>query len=359
MVENLPQAQRADVFPIGGRAVGAGAPVYVIAEAGVNHDGDLDVALRLVDAARVAGADAVKFQTFDARQLVTADAPQAEYQARNTGRRTSQLAMLQGLQLDEAAHGRLVEHCRDRGVTFLSTPFDEGSADLLEQLGVPAFKLGSGEVTNLPLIRHVASKGRPMIVSTGMAHLGEVEAAVRAVRLAGSPDLALLHCVSNYPADPADVNLRAMLTLRDTFDVVAGYSDHTVGDEVVLAAVALGAAVVEKHFTLDRARPGPDHAASIEPGALAAMVQRIRAVEASLGHGRKQPAASEQGTAAVARRSVVAACAIETGTVLTAEHLTLRRPGTGLPPSRLPDLVGRAARRDLPAGTVLTWEMLS
>jgi N,N'-diacetyllegionaminate synthase len=359
VVETDPSQGNPRAFSIGDRALGAGAPVYVIAEAGVNHDGDLDVALRLVDAARDAGADAVKFQTFDAEQLVTADAPQAEYQVRNTGARTSQLAMLRQLELDDTAHLRLVEHCRDRGITFLSTPFDARSVDLLGQLGVPAFKIGSGELTNLPLLQHAAATGRPLLLSTGMAHLGEVEAAVRAVRGAGNHDLALLHCVSNYPADPADVNLRAMQTLAETFDVAAGYSDHTLGDEVILAAVALGAAVVEKHFTLDATRPGPDHAASIEPDALAQLVRRVRAVESALGHGRKIPAASESCTASVARRSVVAAAFIAAGTTLTADHLAVRRPGTGLPPARLPDLVGRVAGEPIAAGTVLTWEMLS
>ncbi len=340
------------------RFVGPGQPVVIIAEAGVNHDGDLDQARALVEAAFGAGADAVKFQTFRADRLVTRSAPQAEYQTRGEGEATSQYEMLARLELSREDHEALAAHCADLGLVFLSSPFDEASADLLDEMEVPAFKLGSGELTNLPLLQHVARKGRPMILSTGMADLGEVEAALVAVRRAGDPPVVLLHCVSCYPAHPAEVNLRAMETLRETFGVPVGYSDHTLGHEACLAAVALGACVIEKHFTLDCSLPGPDHQASIEPVELAALVSSIRQVEMTLGHGRKEPIAREAEIAAVARRSVVAARDITAGEALDGEALVVLRPGTGLPPSERDAVIGRTAAVDIAAGTPLKREML-
>ena len=344
---------------IAGRPVGPGHPCFVIAEAGVNHNGDLDLARRLVDIAAEAGADAVKFQTFRAERLATSGAPKAEYQRRHTSTTESQLDMLRRLELTSDAHRELQARCHARNVLFLSTPFDEGSADFLESLDVPAFKIPSGEITNLSFVAHVARKRRPMIVSTGMAHLHEVEAIVRTVRETGNPDIVLLHCVSNYPAAPGDVNLRAMHTIAATFGLPVGYSDHTEGIEVALAAVALGACVVEKHFTLDRTLPGPDHQASLEPGEMKAMVRGIRIVQEALGHGRKEPAASEAATAQVARRSLVAARDLVAGTMLSESDIAVRRPGTGLPPARRADLVGRAVRVDVKAGTPLVPEMLA
>ncbi len=240
----------------------------------------------------------------------------------------------------------------------MSTPFDEDSADLLQQMDVPIFKVPSGEITNLDFIRHIAQKGKPLLVSTGMAYLGEVETAVRTIEQAGNENIVLLHCVSKYPADPSDANLRAMSLMSEAFDVPVGYSDHTLGIEVALAAVALGACVIEKHFTLDRTMPGPDHKASLEPHELAAMVRGIRTVERALGSGRKQPAASEAGIAAVARRSLVAATDIDAGTRLTEEMIAVKRPGTGLAPSFKSIFVGRRAGKDIPAGTLLSWEIL-
>jgi N-acetylneuraminate synthase len=341
-----------------GRPIGPGRPCFLIAEAGVNHNGSLDLALRLVDAAADAEADAVKFQTFRAERLATRAAPKADYQLRRTGTEESQLEMLRRLELSAEAHRRLADHCRWRRLHFLSTPFDEESADLLAGLGVPLFKVPSGEITNLPLLAHVAAKGVGMIVSTGMACLGEVEAAVRTVRAHGDPALALLHCVSDYPADPADCNLRAMLTLQTAFGVPVGFSDHTRGAEVALAAVALGACILEKHFTLDRALPGPDHQASLEPGELADLVRGVRTVESALGHGRKEPTPAEARTAAVARKSLVASRDLRAGTVLTPEMITARRPGTGLSPALRDHLAGRRLRTDLEEGTVFTLEML-
>ncbi len=343
---------------IAGRKIGPSYPCFIIAEAGVNHNGDINLAHQLIDAAIQSGADAVKFQTFKAERLVTADAPKANYQLLATNIGESQFEMLRRLELDANAHRALIAHCRDKHILFLSTPFDEASADLLEQLEVPAFKTPSGELTNLPYLRHIARKGKPMIVSTGMAFLGEVEAAVSAIEAAGNHSFALLHCASNYPANPMDVNLRAMHIMATAFNVPVGYSDHTVGVEVALAAVALGASVIEKHFTIDRTLPGPDHRASLEPDELATLVRGIRIVEVALGHGRKKPAASEANTIAVARKSLVAAREIHAGAVLTEDMIAIRRPGTGLPPVMREHLVGRSARIAIPAGALITLDML-
>lgn len=343
---------------IAGRQIGSGQPCFIIAEAGVNHNGDIALAKRLVDAAVTAQADAVKFQTFKANRLATACAPKARYQLEQTDRQESHVEMLQRLELSEQAHREVSSYCRHRGIVFLSTPFDESSADFLEGLGVPAFKIPSGELTNLPLLAHIARKGRPMIVSTGMATLEEVGAAVETIRREGTAQLLLLHCVSNYPANPAEANLRAMQTMAEAFGLPVGYSDHTPGIEVALAAVALGSCVIEKHFTLDRELPGPDHLASVEPGALAALVRGIRTVETALGHGRKEPAPSEADVAIAARKSLVAAQRIPQGSRLTRELIAIKRPGTGLPPAMLEQVVGRVATEDIPADTVLTLEML-
>ncbi len=345
-------------FDVGGRRIGGGAPAFVVAEAGVNHNGDLTMALALVDAAADAGADAVKFQTFRTDALVSRAAPKAGYQVETTGPDESQREMLARLELSPEAHAGLQARCAKRGVVFFSTPFDEGSADLLERLGVPVVKIPSGEITNLPFLRHVARKGRPLIVSTGMSTLEEVAAAVAAIRAAGDPPLALLQCVSAYPAPPADTNLRAMDTLRERFAVPVGLSDHTLGLEVALAAVARGAAVVEKHLTLDKGLPGPDHRASLDPGEMAALVRGIRTVEAALGDGAKRPAASEMDTRRVARKSLVAARALRAGERLTADAVAIKRPGTGIPPADLERALGRRLRRAVAADEVVEWSAL-
>jgi N,N'-diacetyllegionaminate synthase len=343
---------------IGERMVGPGAPCLVIAEAGVNHNGSLDMALRLVDAAAEAGADVVKFQTFKSEQVVSPVAPKANYQLETTGSSESQLEMVKKLELPPAAFADIQQHCHRRGIVFLSSPFDRDSVDLLQSLGVVAFKIGSGELTNLPFLSYVAAKGKPLILSTGMSNLDEVAIAVDAVKAAGNRDLVVLHCVSNYPAAPSSVNLRAMKTLEEKFAVPVGYSDHTEGIVIPLAAVSLGASVIEKHFTLDRSLPGPDHRASLEPRELAEMVRGIRAVEAALGDGVKKPMDEELSTAAVARRSLVAACDLHAGTVLTENMIAIRRPGTGLSPAFLPQLIGRRLQHDLTAGNLFTLEML-
>jgi N,N'-diacetyllegionaminate synthase len=341
------------------RLIGVDGPCFVIAEAGVNHNGDLKLARQLIDVAVEAGAEAVKFQTFKAGKVVSYSAPKAAYQLQTTDQAESQYEMLRKLELPYQAHRKLKDYCQERDILFMSTPFDEESADFLESLGVEVFKIGSGEITNIPLLEHIAGKQKPIILSTGMSTLVEVGQAVQVIRAMGNDQVVLLQCVSNYPADPRDVNLRAMRTMATAFQVPVGYSDHTPGIEVALAAVALGACVIEKHFTLDRTLPGPDQQASIEPDELKALVRGIRTVESALGHGRKEPAASEANTRAIARRSLVAACDLPAGTKLSLEHIAIRRPGTGLPPLMRPYLVGLSLREAVFAGTLFTMEMFT
>src|ERR1043165_8582789 len=341
----------ATTIQVGDKRIGEGEPVFIIAEAGVNHNGDLTLAKRLIDVAVEAGADAVKFQTFKAEVLVTATAPKAEYQTETTPVDESQLEMLRKLELSKQDHDVLSAYSRQKGILFLSTPFDEESADLLDALAVPAFKISSGDLTNSPLLSHVAKKNKPIMLSTGMADLAEVRDAVETLNAAGCDKIVLLHCVSDYPADPADVNLRAMQTMRETFNVPVGFSDHTHGLEVALAAAALGAPVIEKHLTLDRTLPGPDHRASLEPDELNRFVSGIRTVESSLGNGEKVPTAREIETAKVARRSIVATQTIPAGTIVGREMIAVKRPGTGLPPSELDSIVGRKVRVEIPEGT--------
>ena len=343
---------------IAGHQVGPGNPCFIIAEAGVNHNGDLDLAKQLVDAAAQANADAVKFQTFKAENLVSPQAPKAEYQVETTGAEHSQLDMIRNLEFSPEAFVELQAYSHERGIVFISTPFDHESVDLLASMNVPAFKIPSGETVNLPLIRHVASKGKPMILSTGMSYLGEVERAVHTIRETGNDKLVVLHCVSNYPASAQDVNLKAMGTIAQSFQVPVGYSDHTLGLEVPLAAVALGACVIEKHFTLDRNMPGPDHRASLEPDELTALVAGIRTVEQSLGSGEKKPAKSEMKNRQVIRRSVYLRRDVEAGSVLTEDDLILLRPADGIAPEHYDEVLGRQVRRALAKGTALSWNNL-
>jgi N-acetylneuraminate synthase len=351
--------QKSNCIEVAGCRIGPGHPCFIIAETGVNHNGCLKMGRQLVDVAVCAGADAVKFQTFKADRLVTRQAPKAEYQLQTTDDSESQYEMLRRLELSAETHRELMAYCREREILFMSTPFEEESADLLDDLGLAVFKIPSGEITNLPFLSHVASKGKPLILSTGMSSLGEVETAVNTIEETGNNNLILLHCLSHYPADPADVNLKVMHTLERAFGVPVGFSDHTRGLEIPIAAVALGACVIEKHFTLDRNLPGPDHRASLKPEELAALVRGIRSVEAALGHGRKVPAPSEANTAAVTRKSLVAARDIEAGTMLTKEFISIKRPGTGLPPHMISHLTGRSVRIAVKAGTLLSLEMLA
>lgn len=346
--------------------------VYIIAEAGVNHDGSLDMAKKLIDVAADAGADAVKFQTFKADELVSSTAPKAAYQKTATGTAESQREMLKKLELDEAAHRVLASHCRKRSIQFLSTPFDEDSVDLLaNRIKVPLLKLPSGEITNGPLLLSAAQTGLPIILSTGMSTLADITAALEVLafgytvkkekpsqkkfKAAMSSSrgqrilkerVTLLHCTTDYPAPFADVNLRAMDTMREVFGLPVGFSDHTPGMIVPIAAAARGASVIEKHFTLNREFPGPDHKASLEPRELRAMVRAIRDVELALGSGEKKPAPSEKKNIIVARRSLMAARNIKKGEALTPENLTCKRPGNGLPPLRYWEMLGKKADKD-------------
>jgi N-acetylneuraminate synthase len=324
----------------------------LIAEVGVNHDGDLGTALELVDAACDAGAGAVKFQTFDTSQLVTSVADLAAYQRERGGEIENQHELLAPLELGADEFETISRRCAERGVMFLSTPFDLQSAALLERLGVPAFKVGSGELTNLPFLSGLAAYGLPLLLSTGMATLKEVGEAVAVISAQGAP-LVLLHCVSSYPAPPEDANLRALDALRDAFGVPVGYSDHCMGFDVSLAAVARDACVLERHLTLDRRRTGPDHAMSLEPDELAELVRRVRALEVSLGTGEKRPQPSELDTLVAARRSIVAARALEAGETLTLDVLAIKRPGGGLSPGRLDEVVGRRLVRAVAADRAL------
>lgn len=346
------------VCRIAGVPVGAGHPAYVIAEIGVNHNGDIGLAKRLIEISAKAGAQAAKLQTFSADRLVSPGAEKAPYQKETTGSGGTQHAMLKSLELSEAAHAELFAHAAGCGITLISTPFDEESADMLERLGAPAFKISSGDLTHPALLAHIARKGRPMLVSTGMADIGEVARAAEAIRAAGDPPLVLLHCVSAYPADAADANLRAMATLSAAFGVPVGWSDHTTDPAVAWAAMALGATIFEKHITLDKAMEGPDHRASADPVEFAAYVAGLRTVEAALGDGIKAIRASEQPIARVARRSLVALRPIAAGAVVGAGDVGARRPGTGMDPALLPLVVGRRAAREIKAGAVIEPEML-
>jgi N-acetylneuraminate synthase len=343
---------------IAGRPVGPGHPCLVIAEAGVNHNGHVDLAHQLVAAAAGACADAVKFQTWDTDKLVTRDARMADYQKENLGHERSQYDMLRALELSHAAFRDIQKQTAAHNIMFLSTPDEEDSADFLDGLGVPAIKIGSGEVTNLPFLAHVARKGRPIVLSTGMADLGEVERAVRTIEGEGNTQLVLLHCVSCYPADPADCNLRALDTLAAAFGYPVGFSDHTLGSEVALAAVARGACVLEKHLTLDTGLPGPDHKASLDPSGFGALVRAVRLVESALGDGRKRPRPAELPTKAVVQKALVVARPLEAGTRLRATDLVLRRTDGGLPSACLPLVVGRELVRALSAHEVVRWEAL-
>jgi N-acetylneuraminate synthase len=321
----------------------------VIAEAGVNHNGSLDLAHRLVDVAAQAGADFVKFQTFRTEALVTRTAQKADYQKRTTGRTETQFAMLKKLELDENAFRELATYAKAKSIGFLSTPFDIESARFLATLGVSAFKVSSGDLTNIPFLRELAGMGLPIILSSGMATLGELEDAVDACERAGVPidKLTLLHCTTEYPAPVEEINLRAMQTIAAAFPgATIGYSDHSEGIEIPIAAVAMGAQIIEKHFTLDRAMEGPDHKASLEPAELATMVRSIRRVGVALGDGRKRPTASELPNRQIARKSIVAARPIAKGETFSEQNLSVRRPGNGISPARWDSLIGQPAVRD-------------
>lgn len=345
---------------------------FIIAEAGVNHNGSLEMAFQLIDVAAAAGADAVKFQTFRAEKLVTETTKKAAYQIKNTGSIESQFEMLKKLELSLDDHRELLAHSEDKKILFMSTPFDEESADMLDDLGLKVFKVGSGEITNKPLLQHIARKNKPMIISTGMSYLEEVAKAIQWIEEARnhageiiippkarfSYPLVLLHCVTNYPALPDEVNLLAIQTMREAFHLPVGYSDHTMGMEISIAAAAMGAVVVEKHLTLSNDMEGPDHKASLEPGEFTCLVRSVRNIEKAMGDGVKKPVQHEENTRRLVRRSIVLTRNVKAGESLSLSDVALKRPGDGIPPEFKEIVIGMKAVRDITRDTVLTWSDL-
>ncbi len=342
---------------INNKKIGKYNPVFIIAEAGVNHNGSLKLAMKMADAAKDAGADAIKFQTFKTEELVTQMAPKANYQKKTVPGK-SQFEMLKNLELSQNDFKKLFEYCNRKKIIFLSTPFDFESAEFLNKLDVPAFKISSGDLTNIPLLLQIAKYKKPIILSTGMSTLTEITDAVKIIYSTGNKKLVLLHCTSNYPTKFEDVNLRAMDTIRKNFNTLVGYSDHTEGIEIAIAAVAMGASLLEKHFTLDKTLPGPDHKASLEPQEFMKMVKAIRNVEISFGNGIKKPERSEMEIRRIARKSIVAAVNIPKGTRLTKNMLAIKRPGAGIEPKYLEQLINRKAKINIKKDQVLTWDLL-
>lgn len=330
--------------------------VYIIAEAGVNHNGSLALAKQLVDMAKECGADAVKFQTFKAEESTGLSADKAAYQKQNDGKEESQYSMIKKLELPFSDFAVLKKYCKDRQIDFISTPDGEESLKCLVELDVPIIKIGSTEVTNAPFLRQIAKTGKPVILSTGMSTLGEVEHAVDILEENGVGSVKLMHCTTDYPTEIEEVNLRAMVTMREAFHLPVGYSDHTMGFEAAVAAAALGAVVIEKHITLDRKMDGPDHKASMPPEEFAEYVQHIRDTEKLLGTGKKRPTAKEKEIMPQVRRSILAAEDLKAGTVLTEEMLCLKRPGTGIAPEFLSVLTGRKLKRDIGKEEIITWD---
>jgi N-acetylneuraminate synthase/N,N'-diacetyllegionaminate synthase len=338
------------------KIIGAGYPSFIIAEAGVNHNGSLKLAKELIDATKGAGADAVKFQTFKTEDLVTKSAEKASYQKETTVK-NSQYEMIKKLELSEDNFRELAQYADKRGILFLSSPFDFESVDLLDEIGVPAFKLGSGEITNFPLLERVASKGKPVILSTGMATMGEIREAVKLFE-DNENDLILMHCVTSYPANVEDINLKVIETLRSTFKLPVGFSDHTLRIEMPIAAVAMGSCVVEKHFTLDKNLDGPDHKASLEPIEFKKMVFAIRNVEKGMGNGIKELTREEKEIKKVARKSVVAKVSIPQKTIISREMLAIKRPGTGIEPKYIKSLIGKTTTAEIKKDEVLRWNLV-
>jgi N,N'-diacetyllegionaminate synthase len=339
------------------RLIGQGEPVFIVAEAGVNHNGKVELGKKLVDAAKVSGADAVKFQTFRVHKVVTRYAEKADYQKR-AGPKESQYEMLRKLELSSQDIKKLFDYAKQRHIIFLSSAFDEESVDLLDRLGVCAFKVASGEITDFPLLRYIAEKKKPVILSTGMSTYEEVKEALATLRKGGIKEIVLLHCITSYPARIEESNLRTIETLRNRFRLPVGFSDHTESIAVPVAAAALGAVVIEKHFTLSKNLPGPDHRASVEPSEFKQMVTAIREVEKSLGDGEKRLTAEEKEIKKAARRSIVARVRIPNGTVIREDMLDFKRPGTGLRPGELGKVVGKKAKKSIEADELITFDKL-
>lgn len=339
---------------LGNKFIGKNQPVFIIAEAGVNHNGRLDLALKLVDAAVAAGADAVKFQTFKAGQLVTKAGEMAEYQKKNIGKTESQLEMLKKLELREDFYKPIMEHCEEKNIIFLSTPHGGfESVDFLLKLDVPAFKFGSGDLTNLPVLQYAAKFKKPMILGTGMATMKEVEEAIKVIKKVGNNKIIALHCTTNYPCPLDEVNLSAMVTMTKELSVLVGYSDHTLGSVVPIMAAALGACILEKHFTLDKNMIGPDHAASTEPAELKEVVKSIRNIQIILGNTIKKPNKNELPLIEIVRKSVVSTRSIKKGEKFTRENLGIKRPGSGLPPKFFNLVIGKKSKKDLLTGAII------
>jgi len=322
--------------------------VFIIAEAGVNHNGSINTAKKLIDAASAAGADAVKFQTFKAENLVIKNSQKAEYQKQNCDPLESQFDMLKKLELDLEVHKELLLYCKEKNIIFLSTPFDNDSIDLLSNLGLETFKIPSGEITNLPYLRHIGSLNKKIILSTGMSNLKEIKDALSVLINAGSlkENITVLHANTMYPTPMEDVNLNAIHTIKNEFDIAVGYSDHTLGIEVDIAAVAIGVSIIEKHFTLDKTMDGPDHKASLEPSQLKKMVRAIRNIEKALGSYKKEPSPSESINIDIARKSIVAKMEINKGDIFTNKNLTIKRPGTGISPMLWDEVIGKASQKN-------------
>lgn len=346
------------MIEIGKKRIGEGEPVFIIAEAGVNHNGSLEAARALVREAHASGADCVKFQTFKAERVATAGAPKAKYQLGTTDKNESQLDMLKKLELKYEDHVELKSYAESLGIVFMSTPYSFEDIDLLESIGVPAYKVASGQIIELLFLQRIARTGKPVVLSTGMATLAEADEAVRAIRAEGNGKIVLLQCTTDYPSRLSDCNLRAMATLRSSFGLPVGYSDHTTGDEAAIATVALGARVIEKHFTLDKSLPGPDHSSSFTPSEFSSLVKKIRAVEVALGSGRKEPSATEKENAKGMRRSLVAGLDIRKGEVIKEGMITFKRPAAGLSPSFYGMVVGKSAARDIAKDELFTMEMV-
>jgi len=347
------------LIKVGNKKVGPNQPCFVIAEAGVNHNGNVDQAKQLIDVAVEAGADVVKFQTFFADKIVTKAADRAKYQKKNIGGQETQWQMLKKLELDKKAFSSLKKYAESKGIMFLSTPYDKDSVDLLKDIGVAAFKVSSADITNHPLLEYMAKKGLPIIFSRGMSYKEEIKEAIEVMKSSGNQDLILLHCHFNYPTDIADTNLRMIATLKKEFGLVTGYSDHTPGIEAAMAAVALGAEVIEKHFTLDKNLAGPDHKASLEPDELKIMIKGIRDIERALGSRRITVTKNEAPMREVSRKSLVSVRKIKKGVKITPVMVAVKRPGTGIGPKHFKDLIGKTARKEIPADTIIDPDAIS
>ncbi|AKB29021.1 N-acetylneuraminate synthase [Methanosarcina siciliae C2J] len=347
-------------FKISNKLIGEDEPCFIIAEAGVNHNGDIYIAKKLIDVAADVGADAVKFQTFKADKLVLPDADKAEYQTKNTGSQDTQYQMLKKLELTESNFEELKAYAETKNIIFLSTPFDNESVDFLDSLGVPLFKIGSGDLTNLPLLQHIAKKNKPVILSTGMSTLGEIEDALRILTNKGLRDIIILHCITSYPAKADEANLKVIRTLKSCFKLPVGLSDHTLGINVSFAARVLGACVIEKHFTLDKKLPGPDHGASLDPEELRALVNGMREIESALGDGIKRPTKEEENITKFVRKKIVACTDIPRGTIIEEVMVMLKRVGTeeGIEPKYFYSVLGKKTLQDININSPIKWTMI-